>query len=281
MKKYFMPKLFLLIPLLIGIISTSQAQDSVKKTVVKKAIVHTAVKPGTVVPAAGKPSIPINPKTGRPYTHYGYGYYSKNKYDAHKADSLKKAAALKVATPVATPATPPAVADTTPAVAAVAPVDKSLNGQYQYLLTKLYRNQQPFADALWKNFMDTLTRTRNQLKDTTAKLTSQNKTLSNLQVSANRDQNTSDSISFFGADVSKSTYNIIMWGLVIVIGIVAGIVLAQSGGYRKEAIHRTQLYSELEEEFKTYKSKANEKEKKLARELQTERNKLDELQGRG
>ena len=42
----------------------------------------------------------------------------------------------------------------------------------------------------------------------------------------------------------------------------------------------TKLYSELEDEFKAYKTKAIDKEKKLARELQTERNKLDELLGR-
>jgi hypothetical protein len=41
------------------------------------------------------------------------------------------------------------------------------------------------------------------------------------------------------------------------------------------------LYNELDEEYKAYKVKSNEKEKKLARELQTERNKLDELLGRG
>ncbi|NNU34318.1 hypothetical protein HK413_09460 [Mucilaginibacter sp. S1162] len=72
-----------------------------------------------------------------------------------------------------------------------------------------------------------------------------------------------------------------MWGLVLIVGAIAGVVLARSGGARKEAAYRTTLYNELEEEFKTYKAKANEKEKKLARELQTERNKLDELTGRG
>ena len=59
------------------------------------------------------------------------------------------------------------------------------------------------------------------------------------------------------------------------------VVISRSAAYRREAKHRTELYSELEEEYKTFKTKANDKEKKLARELQTERNKLDELLGRG
>ena len=72
-----------------------------------------------------------------------------------------------------------------------------------------------------------------------------------------------------------------MWGLVVFFGVIAFAVIARSAGYRREATYRTQLYTELEEEFKTFKTKANDKEKKLARELQTERNKLDDLLGRG
>jgi hypothetical protein len=59
------------------------------------------------------------------------------------------------------------------------------------------------------------------------------------------------------------------------------LVIASSGAHRREANYRSKLYNELEEDYKTYKAKANEKEKKLARELQTERNKLDELLGKG
>jgi hypothetical protein len=72
-----------------------------------------------------------------------------------------------------------------------------------------------------------------------------------------------------------------MWGLVIVFGLTAAIVIARSGAHSREAKYRIKLYNELDEEYKAYKVKSNEKEKKLARELQTERNKLDELLGRG
>jgi len=72
-----------------------------------------------------------------------------------------------------------------------------------------------------------------------------------------------------------------MWGLVIGFGAIAAIVIAKSGNNSREATYRIKLYNELEEEYKVYKAKANEKEKKLARELQTERNKLDELTGKG
>jgi len=273
-----------------------KAQDTVKKPVVKKAVVKPVIQNPTtgkpaIDPATGKPPIPINPKTGRPYTKYGYGAYANNRYDAtkaaHKADSIKKAAALKaapqttavkpVAPPVATPpvTTQPAADTTKPA----APADKSLKGQYQYLLTKVYNYQQPFVSAFWKNIIDTMNTSRRNLVNTQAKVAEQDKTITALQADV-ASAAKADEISLFGITMSKSAYNILMWGLVIVCALAAVIIFARSGGLKNEAVYRTNLYNELEDEFKTYKTKANEKEKKLARELQTERNKVDELMGR-
>lgn len=167
-------------------------------------------------------------------------------------------------------------------------LDKSLNGQYQYLLTKVYHYQQPFIAALWKTASDTLAATRGKLKAAQSKIAVQTKAIDSLNTAlASEDQNVSttnarvNEIDVFGMYVSKTVYNLVVWGLVIVFGITAMVVIMQSGKYRHDARYRTRLYSELEEEFKAYKAKANDKEKKLARELQTERNKLDELLGRG
>lgn len=176
-------------------------------------------------------------------------------------------------------------------VAAPAPdaaTDKSLNGQYQYLLTKVYYYQQPLLNAFHKSIMDTLQQARGTVKTSQAKITAQAKLIDSLQneIKSN-DQTLSasnsrvDSINVFGIVLPKSTYNIIMWGLVVVFGVIAAIVIVRSGGYAREAKYRVQLYNELDEEYKTYKLKANEKEKKLARELQTERNRIDDLLGRG
>lgn len=256
--------------MLLGFLAVAQAQDSVKKTDVKKA---------TTVTTPAKSGIPINPKTGRPYSRYGYGTYAKGYHDQLKADSIKKTTPAPATAVAAAPIRPDTIA-TQPA----AKSDKSLYGQYKYLLTKVYNYQKPFVDAMWKSYTDTLRGVRNQLKQANAKVTEQTQTITGLQtdVAAKEQALTqTDSISFLGIALAKSTYNIIMWGLVLLIGIVAALVIARSGGHRKEAVYRTTLYNELEEEFKIFKVKANEKEKKLARELQTERNKLDELTGRG
>lgn len=194
------------------------------------------------------------------------------------------------------PAVPPAAGtkDTAQANAMKAQMDpaqlndKSLNGQYQYLLSKTYHFQQPLIAALWKNAMDTLNQNRRQLKDAQAKLASQGKSVDSLKASmTSKDQSLNesnakvDSISVFGAPMSKSTYNVVMFCLVGGLAAALAIVIITTAKHKHEAKHRTELYEEIEEEYKNFKAKAHEKELKLSRELQTERNKLDELLGRG
>jgi hypothetical protein len=217
------------------------AQDTAKKA--------TAIKPAAIKPAAIKPPVVAKPIVP-----------VYNKYAQPKATAADSALSK----------------------------DKSLNGQYQYLLSKLYHYQQPLASALWKNMRDSLNIERRRLNEAQVKLATQTKDISTLKTDVTtKDQTLSESnakrdeINLLGISFTKASYNLLMWGLVIAFGVIAVIVIARSGAYSREARYRTKLYEELDEEYKSYKSKANEKEKKLARELQTERNKLDELLGRG
>jgi hypothetical protein len=168
---------------------------------------------------------------------------------------------------------------------------KSLNNQYQYMLSKTLRFQQPLLAALWKNVTDTISKQRNDARAAQAKISADAKLIDSLktaatnvskeQTSTQASNTPSDTISLFGIVLSKSTYNLVMVGLVVVLGLALAIVIGTTAKHKHEARHRTELYEEIEEEYKTYKAKATEKELRLARELQTERNKLDELLGRG
>ncbi|MCO5945970.1 hypothetical protein [Mucilaginibacter flavidus] len=165
--------------------------------------------------------------------------------------------------------------------------DKSISGQYKYLLTKVYHMQEPFVTSFYKNMRDTMNVDRKKLQEAEAKLAAATKTTTDLQSNVSEKEKSLaqsnsrvNAINLLGIYIDKGVYNLIMWGLVIVLGLTAAIVIYRSGSYSREARYRIDLYNELEEEFKTYKAKANEKEKKLARELQTERNKVDELMGR-
>ncbi len=83
-----------------------------------------------------------------------------------------------------------------------------------------------------------------------------------------------DSMNLFGAQMSKASYQAIVWG-------IAGVLLAgllffiyrfrNSNVLTREAQHKL---DETEAEFDEYRRKALEKEQKLGRQLQDERNKL-------
>src|SRR5215217_6729238 len=158
MKPIFRLKFYLVFASLLSGALLAQAQDTVKRAAIKP-----AAKPATA--AATKPvisGIPINPKTGRPYSKWGYGT------KATTADTGKKTTALAVA------AAPAPVAET----------DKSLNGQYRYLLTKVYNYQQQFIAAFWKNVRDSISQSKQALKAANEKLAVSNQSITQLQSSA-------------------------------------------------------------------------------------------------
>ncbi|HUH32888.1 MAG TPA: hypothetical protein VLZ28_02985 [Daejeonella sp.] len=172
-----------------------------------------------------------------------------------------------------------------------ATVDKSLAGQYREIIQKSKNNDQGFKivnparlSSFQRNFADSLRQTRNKLTEAQKQIAGQQKTISTLKAdvtgkeqSLAESKSMVDEISMLGIHVNKSTYNWIMWGLVIVLAAALAFIVFQSTSLRKEARYRTNLYSDLAEEFQAFKTKANDKEKKLARELQTEKNRVDEL----
>jgi len=101
--------------------------------------------------------------------------------------------------------------------------------------------------------------------------------ISGKDASLTENTNKVNEIRFLGIAFEKGTYNIIVWSIIGILAIGLIIVIATSGKNITEAKHRSQLYNEISDEYQAYKAKAVEKERKLARELQDERNKLDEL----
>jgi hypothetical protein len=172
--------------------------------------------------------------------------------------------------------------------------DFSLNGQYQFLLSKSrsvngYKLINPFRlSTVWKSAQDTLRKERAELKKLRATAAAQAQSISVLrgevksnELEVNATNAKVDEINFLGISFTKSSFTLMMWSIVGVLAAALAIVIARSGKSILEAKHRTQLYEELSTEYQAFKVKANEKERKLARELQDERNKLDELTGRG
>ncbi|MBE7176418.1 MAG: hypothetical protein INR69_08455 [Mucilaginibacter polytrichastri] len=170
---------------------------------------------------------------------------------------------------------------------------KNLGGQYQEMIDKS-NNFQGYKvvkierlASFRKNVMDTIAREKQHIAELQAKLNSQTGSLSQMKASlGSKDQQLeatkadADQISFIGIPMNKSSYSTLMWGALLVLVIALAVVIFQSTGYRREAKYRIKLFDELSEEYRLFKTKSNDKEKKLARELQDERNKLEELSGR-
>lgn len=169
--------------------------------------------------------------------------------------------------------------------------DPSLNGQYQFMLSRTRTSSDGYKmvakyrlDQLWKNVSDTLRKERAERRNLQQKLNDQAKTVTYLKTeisgkdaSLNESTNKLNEIKLLGVSFDKGTYSIMVWSIIGVLVIALIIIIARSGKSISEAKHRTQLYNEVAEEYQAYKSKAVEKERKLARELQDERNKLEEL----
>jgi hypothetical protein len=172
--------------------------------------------------------------------------------------------------------------------------DHSLSGQYKDLLQKSKRNDQGFEiinperlQSFHKNVTDSLNSNRQKLAEAQSKLKNQNAAINSLNAglktkeeNLTKSENMINTIGFLGIQINKSTYNMVMWGVVLLLAAILAFTLFQSVSYRKEARYRIKLFEDLSEEFQAYKVKANDKEKKLARELQTEKNRLDELTSR-
>lgn len=173
-------------------------------------------------------------------------------------------------------------------------VDPSLKGQYQLLLAKSkningYKLVNPYRiAAFWQSFNDTLATTRKQLINANQKLNAQEKSIAELKSQINGKETALagtnakvNEINFLGISFTKSSYNTIVWSLIIGLAAALAFLILRSAKHIHEAKYRSNLYEEISQEYQSYKTKANDKEKKLARELQDERNKLEELRSRG
>ncbi len=135
-------------------------------------------------------------------------------------------------------------------------------------------------EKLRENVLDTLSATRNNARQLNATISGQNTTIENLNAKLDETSQQleavteeKDSMSFFGALVSKATYNIILW--TIIIGLLLMLLLfiyrfRRSNVLTQEA--KIKL-SDLENEYEDHRRRALEREQRISRQLQDEINK--------
>ncbi|WP_304068261.1 hypothetical protein [Pedobacter glucosidilyticus] len=167
----------------------------------------------------------------------------------------------------------------------------SLNAQYENIVEKANNYQeykvinQNQIKSLWKNTTDSLKSNQAKLDKAQSQINKQQleinqlkKLLSEKNNHLSKALNAKDEILLLSfVPLSKAAYQTTMWGLIIFLLGLATFLILRTKNFRKEALYRIKLFNDLNDEFKNYKIKANDNEKKLARALQDERNKLDEL----
>ena len=142
-------------------------------------------------------------------------------------------------------------------------------------------------NTLWRNVQDSISSYKNEIASEKLEITSLNTSISSLEekidslnVELKKIQKVSGSISFAGLLISKTTYNIIVWS--IIIGLLVVIIVGYGSHTRNKQlyVHTKKELHELTDEYDVYRKTSQEKNIKLGRELQTERNAVEELRSR-
>jgi len=168
--------------------------------------------------------------------------------------------------------------------------DQSLNEQFQEMLdnaesyteykvikrTTLNQYSKAVQDSLSANRND-IRSLKSQVDDQKSQISQLSNRISDLEAQLATSEELRESLSFLGLNLNKSTYHMIVWGLII--GLTVFGIFAYSSFVRSNIIttKTKKDYAALEIEFDEHKKSAHEKQIKIARELQTERNTVEEL----
>lgn len=153
---------------------------------------------------------------------------------------------------------------------------KSSNNFEDYKVIKKYKINQ-LRENTQKHIVN-LNSQIGSLEDTINNLSSEiaelKTSLGNTQSSLENTNKEKDSMSFFGAQMSKTSYNTMVWSIagLLLLGLLFFIFKFKNGNILTKQAQRK--LEDLEFGFDDYKRKALEKEQKLGRQLQDERNKL-------
>lgn len=168
--------------------------------------------------------------------------------------------------------------------------DNSLETQFNDLKNKSNSYQEykvvkvVSLNNFWQNVEDSLAAFHQEIEEANSAIARQNQKLDSLnQKLEAREEALEKSeydiahLTVLGMDVEKDSYVTFTWIVFFVLLLILGITFAKFKNSNKVAVEKKSDYDELSQELNDYKQKAREKEIKLMRELQTERNTIEEL----
>jgi len=150
------------------------------------------------------------------------------------------------------------------------------SGRYQeYKVIK-----QVWINKLKANTLDSIKTLESKLNETNLQITKQKTTITGLEESlakTNEDlvavTEEKDSMSFFGASVTKSSYMTIMWLIVGGLLLLLGFFIFKFKNSNSITLQAKKTLAETEAEFEDHRRRALEREQKVMRKLQDEINK--------
>ena len=169
--------------------------------------------------------------------------------------------------------------------------NSTINNQFEYVLKKSGNfkgvNGQKYEavkrsmiTTLQAHTNDTLRTIRKDLADTQAIVASQSKeindlktNLTNTQTNLDKTTNEKNNMALFGIQMSKSSYNMLMWSI---IGVLLALLILFIYRFKNSHIVTKEAKAaleEIEEEFEEHRKVALEREQKVRRQLQDELNK--------
>lgn len=139
-------------------------------------------------------------------------------------------------------------------------------------------------DGVWKIVQDSIAADKAQYKDAQANIAKLESDLSATQTALKEKEQSMQDVEFasthitvLGIDFAKGTFNTIVAILVLgLVGVIA-LLVARMKVVRSSYGEKRDSFNQLTAEYEEYKRKALDKQMKLSRELQDERNKLAEL----
>ena len=170
------------------------------------------------------------------------------------------------------------------------PADNSLSGQF----TQLKENAESYKkykvidrvqlDGFWVAVQDSISGLKTQIVDSNAKIGELQAKIEELDKSITEKDGAlaegtfeKEHIKVIGIDIAKGTYIGINFSLIFILVAVLAFFIYKYNNSNKITAKSKHDFGKLDKEFENFKKEALEKQMKLRRELQTERNKVDEL----
>jgi F0F1-type ATP synthase membrane subunit b/b' len=139
-------------------------------------------------------------------------------------------------------------------------------------------------DGMWRIIQDPLDQKQQSIRQARAEISNLNKELDENKAALKAKEESmqdvqyaSTHISVLGIDFDKSFFAGMVGVILLLLGLVIAVIYYTMKMMRKNLSEKVELMNSISAEYEDYKRRAMEKQTKLSRELQNERNKLQEL----